>query len=93
MLEFLELLLLGDDGWCLQLVQIPNDFEGTTYGEVVDHLLTAPEPMHPLGVLRDCADDGDAPPDVVLPNPPAATSVGPADRLFVLARSTHERRL
>merc|ERR1712185_509661 len=39
LLELLELLLLGSDGWCLTLIGLPGDFEGGTYGEFMEFVM------------------------------------------------------
>ena len=84
MLEFLEFLLLGASGWCLTLIAPPHDVGTHTYGELTEALISQ-RAMHPLGLLRDCAECESAPPVLVLPNPPRETVVGPTDRVFVLA--------
>ena len=84
----LELLLLGGNGCCLSLRAVPEDLIGCPYAELVEALYKRYR-ASPLGLMRACADyeGADAPPAVVLTNPPASMRVEPSDRVFVLAEA------
>ncbi|KAL1525506.1 hypothetical protein AB1Y20_020362 [Prymnesium parvum] len=85
LLDFLELLIIGDDGWCLVLESIPKGLHGKSYGHVVRFLIEQHCAL-PLGVLH-CNDDDTGPPEVVLPNPPAWFKMGSEDMLFLFKRT------
>lgn len=64
-------------------VPVPRDFTGTTYGDLLHHLLFGYD-MLPIGLYRYGKNLGNALP-FVLTNPPAHTGVAPEDLVYVIA--------